>query len=238
MAYHVSIEAFDGPLDLLLHLVSKAQVDIRDIFISEITDQFLAYLSQMNSLDMDRASEFLEMAAQLIEIKSRKLLPHAQQDEDLAAQEEDIMRRLEEYRQFKMASLSLKKREEEAGQLYFRLPQEILEGEIHVEESSVALLLAAFQQMMRRMEQQQEEEPAEDRIQRESFTVQEQTLLIQRELLRGGEVRFEDVLSAHPNREEVVTTFLAVLELMRRGQLRVAQETLYGDISLRAVDKA
>ncbi|MDD4796976.1 MAG: segregation/condensation protein A, partial [Eubacteriales bacterium] len=71
MAYHVSVDAFDGPLDLLLHLVSKAQVDIRDIFIGEITDQFLVYIAQLNGVDMDRSSEFLEMAAQLIEIKSR-----------------------------------------------------------------------------------------------------------------------------------------------------------------------
>ncbi|MDD3243855.1 MAG: segregation/condensation protein A [Eubacteriales bacterium] len=232
MAYHVSVAAFDGPMDLLLHLVTKAQVDIRDIFISQITDQFLEYIADLSELDMDRASEFLEMAARLVEIKSRRLLPNPEEDEELAAQEEDILRRLEEYRQFKMASLELKRREEEAGQQYFRLPEEILEGEIRVEDTSVELLLKAFVEIMRKAQEQEDDEEEEDSIQRESFTVAEQMLRVQRLLLHDSRLTFYDILSSKPSREEVVTTFLAVLELILREGLCVAQEELFGDIVL------
>ncbi|MFR6571835.1 MAG: segregation and condensation protein A [Christensenellales bacterium] len=110
MAYAFKLESFEGPLDLLLHLIAKAQVDIKDIFVSEITDQYLAYLEQMEQLDMEQASEFLTMAATLLNIKSRSLLPKPE-----APEEEDpealLILQLEEYKKIKQASLVLQEME-------------------------------------------------------------------------------------------------------------------------------
>lgn len=235
MAYHVSLTLFDGPLDLLLHLISRAQVDIRDIFISEITDQFLAYMGQLDELDMDRASEFLEMAARLLEIKSRRLLPGAaEEEEDEESPEQQLIRQLEEYRLFKAASAALQQKEKLAAGVHYRLPQEIVRGgDFDITNASAALLAQAFAALLARVGQEEDdEEEPERRIERESFTVQQQLFRIQSLLGQRGSVGFGELVSARPTREEVVTAFLAVLELIKLNRAQVRQEGLYGAIRL------
>ena len=123
MAYAFKLESFEGPLDLLLHLIAKAQVDIKDIFVSEITDQYLAYLEQMEQLDMEQASEFLTMAATLLNIKSRSLLPKPETPEE-DDPEALLILQLEEYKKIKQASLVLQEMEKSAAKSYFKLPEE------------------------------------------------------------------------------------------------------------------
>ncbi len=237
MAYHVKLSAFDGPLDLLLALIGRAQVDIRDIFVSEITDQFLAYMSELDELDMDRASEFLEMAARLLEIKSRRLLPGVPRDEpDAPDPEQELIRQLEEYKLFKAASAAFAEKERQAAGIYYRLPQEIVRGaDFDITNASAALLLEAFRALMARVDVDDEEDAPARRIEREGYTVQEQIFRIQRLLGRGGAVRFGELFSARPTREEVVTAFLALLELLKLGRVTLRQEALYGEITLNAV---
>ena len=126
MPYIVSLKQFDGPLDLLLTLISNAKIDIRDIFVSEITEQYLESMKLVDELDMDSASEFLQMAATLLEIKSRAMLPKPPkpEDPDELTPEEALIKQLEEYRQFKEVSARMHQLEEEARALLTKLPEE------------------------------------------------------------------------------------------------------------------
>ena len=126
MAYTVSLKQFDGPLDLLLTLIGKARIDIQEIFVSEITEQYLAYMAGVDELDMESASEFLQMAATLLEIKSRAMLPKPPkpENEDELSPEEALIKQLTEYKQFKEASERMHQLEEEARALMTKMPEE------------------------------------------------------------------------------------------------------------------
>jgi segregation and condensation protein A len=238
MAYHVSLAMFDGPLDLLLHLISQAQVDIRDIFISEITDQFLSFMAGLEELDMERASEFIEMAARLLEIKSRRLLPGAQkEEEDQPDPEQELIRQLEEYKLFKAAGAVLQEKGKRAADIYYRLPMEIVRGtDFDITNASVALLFRAFRELMSRQETEDEAEPGRQ-IERESYTVQEQIFRIQRVLNRRGAVSFAELFPGpgRPGREELVTSFMALLELLKLNRITLLQEGMFGEIVIAQV---
>ena len=126
MAYSVSLKQFDGPLDLLLTLIGKARIDIQDIFVSEITEQYLEYMDGVDELDMDSASEFLQMAATLVEIKSRAMLPKPPriEDEEGLSPEEALIRQLTEYKRFKEASAQMQRLETEAKYIITKLSEE------------------------------------------------------------------------------------------------------------------
>lgn len=236
MAYHVSLSMFDGPLDLLLHLIARAQVDIRDIFISEITDQFLEYMAGLDELDMDRASEFLEMAARLLEIKSRRLLPSdAAKEEDAEDPEQELIRQLEEYKLFKAAGVALQEKEKQAANVYYRMPAEFVKGaDFDITNASADLLMKAFSVLMERLREDDEEKP-ERQIEREIYTVQEQLFRIQGILSsRRGPVIFKELFSEKPGREEVITMFIALLELLKLNRITVKQQGLFGGISIEA----
>jgi segregation and condensation protein A len=238
MAYHVSLAMFDGPLDLLLHLIARAQVDIRDIFVSEITDQFLEYMAGLDELDMDRASEFLEMAARLLEIKSRRLLPEPpgeEEEEEGEDPEQELIRQLEEYKLFKAASGLLQSKAEQAANVYYRLPDENVKGtDFEIENASARLLLQSFAALMARLREDEEGSP-EREIERETYTVQQQIFRIQGLLgARRGAVGFAELFPPRPSREEVVTVFIALLELLRLNRIALKQESLFGGISIEA----
>ena len=148
MSYIVSLKEFDGPLDLLLTLISNAKIDIQDIFVSQITEQYLETMSLVDELDMDSASEFLQMAATLLEIKSRAMLPKPPkpEDPDELSPEEALIKQLEEYRQFKEVSARMHQLEEEARALLTKLPEEFRP---HVlEERSVSWLCDCSRERM------------------------------------------------------------------------------------------
>lgn len=234
MAYHISLSMFDGPLDLLLYLISRAQVDIRDIFVSEITDQFIDYMAGLDELDMDRASEFLEMAARLLEIKSRRLLPgepEAEKDEE--DPEQLLIRQLEDYKLFKAASESLQEKAKQAANVYYRLPAEIVKGtDFDIINADAALLGRAFAALMARIMDDVEDKP-ERHIERESFTVQQMIFRIQGMLAEiRGPVNFRVLFSDRPGREEVITAFFALLELLKLNRIGIRQDGLYGGITI------
>ena len=153
MAYVVQLKDFEGPLDLLLHLISRAKVNIRDIFVSEITEQYLQSIEDLSGLDMDAASEFLQMAATLLEIKSRALLPKPPKTEDEEDPQEVLMRRLEEYKRIKEAGKTLRIYEAEAQEMVTRLPLEMVtEARIELSQMSLESLQAAFLNVLLRAE--------------------------------------------------------------------------------------
>jgi len=238
MAYIVSLKQFDGPLDLLLTLISSAKVDIKDIFVSEITDQYLKSMELVEELDMDTASEFLQMAATLIEIKSRALLPKPPKTEEgEESPEEMLIRQLEEYKAFKEVSARMKTLEDEAKLLYTKLPEEFPLPPQQFEWKGLTMdkLSAAFARVLARLEAQADAEKfARREIRRDTFTVSGCMMRIQRRL-RRGHVRFAELFDDAPGKSEMITVFLALLELIRLSRAIAVQEDTYGDIEIQQI---
>jgi segregation and condensation protein A len=241
MEIQIKLQAFEGPLDLLLHLIEKAEVDIHDIPIAEITDQYLAYVEAMQELQLDVASEFLVMAATLLAIKSKMLLPRPPEIdltfEDAWEEEEEdprtaLMERLLEYKKFKQLAEELKQREEGRSHVYTRPPENLTvylpdEDPNPVEGISLYDLLDAFTQALARVEA---EEPKAT-VRRDEITVKERIGEIQEELLRAnGRLYFSTLLSRYRRRSEIIITFLAVLEMMKSGSVRCMQDRLFSEI--------
>ena len=238
MAYIVSLKQFDGPLDLLLTLISSAKLDIKDIFVSEITDQYLKSMELVDELDMDTASEFLQMAATLIEIKSRALLPKPPKTEEgEESPEEMLIRQLEEYKAFKEISAQMKTMEDQAKLLYTKLPEEFPLPPQQFEWKGLTMdkLSAAFARVLARLEAQSDAEKlARHEVRRDTFTVSGCMMRIQRKLRRGN-VRFAELFDDAPGKSEMITVFLALLELIRLSRAIAVQQDTYGDIEIQQV---
>lgn len=237
MAYVVSLKQFDGPLDLLLTLISRAKIDICDIFVSEITEQYLEQMQGVDELDMDSASEFLQMAATLLEIKSRALLPTPpkEPEEGEETPEQALIRQLTEYRAYKELSHDLQALEEAAKRMLSKLPEEypLPPPEFELTGLSMEGLSRALMRILSRLER--DEQPAEPRrIRRDSYTVQSCMQHIAQRLRQanGTALPFEDLLEEDPCRAEVVTLFMAMLEMLKLNRLAVRQDENFGEILL------
>lgn len=233
MAYIVSLKQFEGPLDLLLHLITRAKVDIKDIFVSEITEQYLASLEGIEELDMDVASEFLTMAATLLEIKSRALLPRPPEPEEEGGEtpEQALIRRLEEYKLYKESAGRMKAFEQAAMQVFSKLPEEYPLPPQPVELTGLTLagLVRALERIIARQTAQDEPGRVFRAITRDKFTIEQCTFNLTRRL-RKGPVLFSDMLSDQVTRDEIVSYFMAMLELLKLGRLHAQQERAYDDI--------
>lgn len=232
--YRISLSSFEGPLDLLLHLIEKAELNIEDIFVSEITSQYLALMEDLSDIDMDRASAFLTMAAQLLLIKSRSLLPRpaaADEEEDPEAQ---LIRQLREYKAFKEASEGLSDRYDDFRKMYERLPEDIILPPQKVDISNATLenLYAAFYKVLNRDEKKEPVKTIRN-VARESFTVRNRAVVI-REKLKGKRIRFEDLFTDASTRLEKIVTFMALLEMLSHGEVRVTQGATFAPIYIRA----
>ncbi len=238
MAYIVSLKEFDGPLDLLLTLISNAKIDIQDIFVSQITEQYLESMALVDELDMDSASEFLQMAATLLEIKSRAMLPKPPkpEDPDELSPEEALIRQLEEYRRFKEVSARMHQLEEAARALLTKLPEEYPLPPPTIEITGLTLekLIRAYRRVLERAARDDADDRMASReIRRDSFTVSGCMARISR-TLRKGSCRFSQLFGEDYSRQEVVTMFLALLELVRLNRLHVSQDAAYDEIMLSA----
>ena len=238
MSYIVSLKEFDGPLDLLLTLISNAKIDIQDIFVSQITEQYLETMALVDELDMDSASEFLQMAATLLEIKSRAMLPKPPkpEDPDELSPEEALIRQLEEYRRFKEVSARMHQLEEEARALLTKLPEEYPLPPPNIEITGLTLekLIRAYLKVLDRAERAEADDRMASReIRRDTFTVSGCMARISR-MVRRGSCRFSQLFDEDCTRQEVVTMFLALLELIKLNRLRVTQDAAYEEILLSA----
>ena len=234
MELQLKLNQFQGPLDLLLHLLDKDQIDIQDIFISDITEQYLAYVADISQLDMENASEFLVVAAQLLEIKSSSLLPKpAPLEEGEEDPEEAFKRRLAEYKLFKEASQELQQKEEQNLGVYYKLPEEIhLDARIELEDMHLDALMDAFKEVLRRVESKTAPQKSRD-IVRDRYTVKGKMSHIRRRLASKKEVSFFELFEDDGNKSEVVTTFAAMLELWKNRFLNLEQKQAFGDIRVR-----
>lgn len=240
MQYSVKIDAFEGPLDLLLHLINRYEIDIYDIPVAEITDQYMSYIHAMKELQLDVASEFLVMAATLLAIKSKMLLPKQEEDlldDDLLEEEEDpreeLMNRLIEYRRYKQAAEELKHRETERSQVFTRphsdlsMFMEDKPKEPPVSDITLYDMLDAFQKMLKR---KRLEAPRTTTVNRQEIPIQARMDEILNELqtFRGKRNFFE--LFPFPEREYIVVTFLALLELLKLNKVYCEQDTNFSDM--------
>ena len=233
MAVSIHLKQFDGPLDLLLHLVGKAKIDLADIFVSEITEQYIEIVRGAPDFDMDEASEFIAMAALLVEIKSRRLLPKPPREEE-EDPEQALIARLTAYKQFRESARNMAEFEKSALKLFGKLPEEYPLPPPTLELDG--LTLEALWQALLRV---QDRRPAEPRavdfrlrdIRRDSYTVEGCMETIESRLVLGS-VSFDELFSDQPDREEVVTLFIALLELLKLGKAHVRQNGTFDRIML------
>ena len=233
----VKLETFEGPMDLLLYLIKKNEIDIYDIPISVITQQYLEYLEIMKNLNLDIAGEFLLMAATLLHIKSKMLLPPSEQEEGEGEKEEEdpraeLVRRLLEYQRFKEAALELTKgplldREVFVRSFFGEAPPE-KEGEDEISgEASLFALLEAMKKVLEGL-------PAEEfqEISIEQLNIKDKILQIMERLWEAESVAFTELYTSLTPRREIVVTFLALLELLRLRMIRVFQGEAFGTIRI------
>lgn len=233
MTTRVQLEIFEGPLDLLLHLIKKNEVSITDIPIATITEQYLATLEVMQTLNLDVAGEFLVMAATLIHIKSRMLLPatDAEEDEEEGADPRaELVRRLLEYQRFKDAADQLERREVLTRDVFVRsaAPAEEIPAP-GFREVSIFELLTALKRVLDRLPKDVVHE-----VLLEKITVREKMTLLLDHLRNHGKTLFESLFAEVKSRMEVVVTFLAMLELVKMRAIRIYQEEATGPIQIEA----
>ncbi|WP_010273943.1 segregation and condensation protein A [Paenibacillus senegalensis] len=237
------LESFEGPLDLLLHLIDQAEVDIYDIPIRMITDQYMEYLSMMQELELEVTSEFLVMAATLLSIKSKMLLPKPpviEMDWEGYEEEEDpraeLIQKLIEYRKYKGIADHLKEKEIERSLIYTREPEDLTayipDVQVNpVEGLHVADLVWAFKKALRKMA----DRTRVSKIRRDEISVKDRISEIYEQLSgRKGKVLFSKLLAPGFSREELVVTFLALLELMKMKAIVCYQHRLFDDIVIQA----
>jgi len=232
--YKVRLDVFEGPLDLLLYLIKKDELDIYDIPIERITNQYLQYLDLMRMLDLNIAGDFIVMAATLMMIKSRMLLPveerTAMEEEEEADPRWDLVRQLVEYKKFKDAALHLENLEEQRLDVFAREGEHVQLGpapEISLHDVSLFDLITAFGDVLKRVKTEELKE-----IFSERFTVAEKMEHIVRQLERESRIEFGKMFAHMASKHEIVCTFLALLELIRLRQLIVRQESSFGEIVL------
>ncbi len=228
----VNLSNFNGPLDVLLHLVKEAKIEIKDIFMSEITAQFLSYMTQIDNLDVNKASEYMEMAATLLEIKSRALLPIMPSDENNEDTPEKILiRQLEEYKLFKEVSERLKT-QENVDRLY-KEPDMAVEGVVYsVKDMSLDTLLDAFAGILHKVELNKLEQNNPKQIKKDSYSVSEKLRYIRTKLSQQNQLDFFDLCDESGEISEVVVTFIALLELLKLQLVKVEQKENFDSITV------
>ncbi len=242
MSISIKLEAFEGPLDLLLHLIDKNKVNIYDIPIVEITNQYMEYINSMDDKDLDMMSEFLVMAATLLNIKSKMLLPKDETKDEEEDPRQELVERLLEYKMFKYISEELKDKELDAAKVFFKeptIPEEI-EGykeEVDIDSLLADLTLAKLHKIFESVVKKQTDkiDPIRSKfgkIEREEINLTAKLMSIQAYGLQHKKFSFRKLLETQPTKMEVIVTFLGVLELMKIGQVMIEQNNLFDDITI------
>lgn len=235
MHYVTKINEFEGPLDLLLHLIKKSNIDIYDISLSAITDQYLEYIHQMEELNLDIASEYLVMATELLEYKSRSLLPKKiEDDKEEEDPKEELIKRLVDYKKYKEITSEFKKLEDIRSEIYTKTPSNINEYDekvINNSELSVNDLISAFKKFIDRKEY---EKPLNTKITTKELSVSDRIIKIKEILKTKNEVNFIDLFDKL-TKDYVVVTFLSILEMSKNKEIEIKQDNNFGNIIIKEV---
>lgn len=224
------VDGFEGPLDLLLHLIKENKMDIFDIEINLITEQYLKYINNMEKVNLE-ISEYLVLASELIEIKAKMLLPKKKQEMEVEEEDprEELVNKLLEYQAYKEISKDLKEKEELRSEIYTKAPEKYSnyqEEETTFEGGSVDLLIDAFKKFLIRKE---EEKPLNTKVTKKGISVSSRRHEIKNLLKEKGKVSFYQMFSIR-SREYIVVTFLAILEMAKNKELIIHQEGIYDEI--------
>lgn len=235
--YKVRLEIFEGPLDLLLYLIKRDEIDIYDISLERITGQYLEYLQAFKELNIEVAGEFVVMAANLIYLKSRSLLPVDQQPPEEDVDEDDprwdLIRQLIEYKKFKEAAMQLQTRELEQERIFARVGGGMAPetATFQLGEVGIFQLINAFQNVIKRLEAREDLQE----IIGENYTVSDKIERILQTLAEGKAIKFSELFARMASRVEIVVTFLALLELIRLKQVRATQTNEFDEIEIAPV---
>ncbi|GGC80931.1 segregation and condensation protein A [Enterococcus wangshanyuanii] len=240
---NVKLDVFEGPLDLLLHLIKKLEIDIYDIPIAAVTEQYMNYIHTMKTLELEVAGEYIVMAATLMAIKSKMLLPKQElevtDDDELLTGEDPrdaLVAQLLEYRKFKYAAGLLHEKESERSLYYTKEPMDVDEYKednplLEPNQLNTIDLFLAFHAML---EKKKNRQPVETTVAGDDVSIEEKITAISQRMAqidRQTPVNFEDFFTSH-SKQEIVTTFMALLELMKKGSIHVEQEENYSTILL------
>lgn len=243
MELEVKLQVFEGPLDLLLHLIDKSKVNIYDIPIAEVTDQYMEYVRSMDKQDLNIVSEFLVMAATLLDIKSRMLLPKEVNEE---GEEEDprqeLVEKLLEYKMYKYMSYELKDRQVDAARTLFReknLPKEVADYRPPVDlkallgDADLAKLQSLFKMVMKR--QEDKIDPVRSsfgNIEKDEVDMDAKTTYVEGFIRLHKTFSFRQLLEKQKSKMEIIVTFLVILEMMKMGKISIVQENTFDDIMI------
>lgn len=247
MGIPVKLPVFEGPLDLLLHLIDKNKIDIYDIPIVEITDQYLEYVQQMDHEDLNVVSEFMVMAATLIDIKCKMLLPKEINEE---GEEEDprdeLVTQLLEYKMYKYMSYELRDRMAEASRNIYKkatLPREVRQYKVPVDPGELlqGMTLDRLHEIFKSILRRQEDkiDPIRSKfgqIEKEEISLPEKMTYVEEFAVKNRTFSFRNLLERQCTKFQVIVTFLAVLELMKIGKIRISQEEVFGDIQIESLE--
>jgi segregation and condensation protein A len=229
--YQVQTPLYQGPLDLLLHLIEKAELDITQLALAQVTDQFLAYLQTLDHLETEELSYFIVIATKLLYIKSQMLLP--QSSLDLSTEEEnseDLVRQLKEYKKFRQIATWLGERESQGLKTYLRLaPPPKVESLVDLSDLDLQTFLLAAQNVFRNVENSSE---VHRTIIKPRYSIKEQIYRIVQVLKETGRTSFRTLTRSFHSRAEVITLFLALLELIKQQQIEIQQAALFDDIEI------
>ena len=235
--YTTVLDNFEGPLDLLLYLIKEEEIEIKNIFVSQVTEQFLSYMKGLPFLDMEKASEYLNIAATIIEIKARSLIPPPDDgfeddwgpDDDL---EGDFIRTLEEYKMIKEEAEKLKERET-IGYFFKSPDKELTATQVRYKDFTLDGLLKAFTKMLLRQENSKRESAPPREIPKDIYTVRDKIKHIRQIVTESEVTPFEDLFGEDATKPEIVTTFQALLELLKHQFVLVEQEELFSSIIIK-----
>lgn len=228
----IKLKDFEGPLDLLLHLVSKYQMDIYDVPITEVIEQYLDYISTLQAMRLEVAGEYMVMASQLMLIKSRKLLPKVAEVTDLEdALEQDLLSQIEEYRKFKLLGEQLEVKHQERAQYYSKAPTELIyeDAELVHDKTTIDLFLAFSNLLSKKKEEFSQNHTT---ILRDEYKIEDMMVIVREALVEGQQLRLQDLFKETKDLQEVITLFLATLELIKTQEILLIQKESFGDIYL------
>lgn len=233
-AYQIEVSAFAGPLDLLLHLIDRQELDITSISLMQVTGQYLQQVEQLKGNRVEQLIDFIVIGARLAQIKSRALLPQIpmqREEEEEEDPAEALIRQLKAYRRFKQASEWFKERQEAGLRTYLRVaPPPKLDSRLDLSGVSVETLRTAVRIILARAENMEESVAI---VQPRRLTIEDQLKRIRYQITRQASFLFQDVLSRHPDRVEISVTLLAMLELIKRREVVASQTEMFGPIEIR-----
>lgn len=235
MKYNIQLQVYEGPLDLLYDLISKHKIDIKDISIIDITKQYIKYIEMLEKMDLEITSEFITMASKLLEVKSKYLLFKQKSDEEVEDPRLELMEQLEEYRKFKIAAENLKDNIIYIDELYYRKKEEIIIDEkVNLDEISIEAIMKILPHILKvkKIEEEANDEKLNKIVRGRIISVEEKTRYIRDIIKETNEIQFTKIIHTS-DKDEIIVTFLSILELIKCREIIVEQNIFFDDIIIK-----